>query len=103
MRRYNIVRLILLILSTINFALTAPVQVPEKCQACVDVVHVPKDVVTVLGKQGDDLEKLAKLFGKLRQVVGGLGRLENSRVVISRTSAFELSTVGVRPWVDISA
>jgi len=62
MRRYNIIPLILLILSIINFALAAPVLIAEKCHSCVDVVHVPKDVVTVLGKRGDDFEKLAKLF-----------------------------------------
>ena len=62
MRRYNIVPLILFLISIINFALAAPVLIPEKCQACVDVVHVPKDVTTVLGKRGDELAKLEKLF-----------------------------------------
>jgi hypothetical protein len=62
MHRYNLVPLILLILSMINFVLAAPVLIAEKCHACVDVVHVPKDVTTVLGKRGDELEKLAKLF-----------------------------------------
>jgi hypothetical protein len=65
MRRYNTVPLILLILSIINFALAAPVPMPEKCQS-VDMVHVPKDVITVLGKRGDDLEleleKIETLF-----------------------------------------
>jgi hypothetical protein len=63
MRRYNIVPLILLILSTINFALAAPVLIPENSQVRVDVVRVlPKDVITVLGKRGDELEKMVKLF-----------------------------------------
>ncbi|KAI0277618.1 hypothetical protein BGY98DRAFT_978613 [Russula aff. rugulosa BPL654] len=61
MRRYNIVSLILLILS-VNFALAAPVRIAENCQECVDVVHVPKGVITVLGKRGDNLEKMMKLF-----------------------------------------
>jgi hypothetical protein len=30
----------------------------------VDVGHVPKDVITVLGKRGDELGKLTKLFDK---------------------------------------
>jgi hypothetical protein len=64
MRRYNIVTGILLILS-IDFALTAPVLVQEKRQARVDVVHMPKDVITVLEKRWDpELERLGDdLFG----------------------------------------
>src|SRR6266566_4480004 len=51
MRRYNIVSRILLILTVITFVLGAPVLVQDKRQACVDVVHVPEDVITVLGKR----------------------------------------------------
>src|ERR1700747_2603198 len=60
MRRYDIVSGILLILSITNFALAAPVYVKEKHQACVNVVHIPKNVISVLGKRGggEDLEKL---------------------------------------------
>jgi hypothetical protein len=54
MRRYGIVSAILLILSIIDFALAAPILVQEKRQACVDVVHIPENVITVLGKRGDD-------------------------------------------------
>jgi len=67
MRRYDIVSGILLILQLriINFALAAPVLVREKRHACVDVVHIPKDVITVLGKRGDDeIEKLAEEYFK---------------------------------------
>ena len=53
MRRHDLVTGILLLLSIIDFALTAPVLVQE-CQACIDVVHIPKDVVTVLGRRGGD-------------------------------------------------
>ena len=64
MRCYNIVSGIL-ILSIIDFALTAPVFVPEKRQPGVDVVHIPKDVIPVLGKRGEeDLAKLAEEFSK---------------------------------------
>jgi hypothetical protein len=51
MRRYNIISRILLILTVITFALAAPVLVQEKRQACGDKVHVPEDVITVLGKR----------------------------------------------------
>jgi hypothetical protein len=62
MRRYDIVFGILLILSIIDLALAAPLLVQEKRHACVDVVQIPKDVITVLGKRGEeDLEKSAKL------------------------------------------
>jgi hypothetical protein len=64
MRRYDIVSEILLILSIIDFALAAPVLVQEKLQACVDVVHIPRAVITVLGKRGpgnEGLDKLANL------------------------------------------
>jgi len=69
MRRYDIFSGILLILSIIDFARAAPVLVQERRQVGVDVVHIPKDAVTVLGKRMDEeLEKLAaeylKLWGK---------------------------------------
>ena len=54
MRQYDILSGILLILSIIGFALAAPVLVQEKRQACVDVVHIPRDAITVLGKRADD-------------------------------------------------
>jgi hypothetical protein len=64
MRRYGIIPGILLILSIIDFALAVPVLlVPEKRQAGIDVMHIPKDVISVLGKRGDDeLEKLAAQY-----------------------------------------
>jgi hypothetical protein len=59
--RWYIVFIILLTLSINDFALTAPVLVQEKRHACVDAVHVPKDVVTVLDKRvGDDLKQLGE-------------------------------------------
>jgi hypothetical protein len=51
MRRYDIVSGIILILSIIDFALAAPVLMKEKRQERVDVVHIPIDVITVLGKR----------------------------------------------------
>jgi hypothetical protein len=65
MRRRDIVSGILLILSIIDFALTAPVLVQEKRQACVQVAHISKDVITVLGKRGnDELEKFVEDYFK---------------------------------------
>ena len=61
MRRYDIVSGILLILSILDFTLAAPIFVQEKRQAGVDVVHLPREVKTMLGKRVvEDLEKLAE-------------------------------------------
>ena len=63
MRQYDIVSGILLILFIIDFAIAAPVLVQEKRQTVADVAHTPNDVVTVLGKRGDDeLEKLLEEY-----------------------------------------
>src|SRR6266566_3827373 len=51
MRRYNIVSRILLLLTVTTFALAVPVLVQEKRQSSVDEVHVPENVITVLGKR----------------------------------------------------
>jgi hypothetical protein len=66
MRLCYIVFGILIILSIIDFAVAAPVPVREKLkpQARVDVVHIPGDAMTVLGKRAGDLDELfAELFG----------------------------------------
>ena len=65
MRRYDIVSGIFLILSIIDFALTAPVLVQEEHQAHVDMVHIPKDVITMLGKRTNELDDLGKLLKSL--------------------------------------
>ncbi len=65
MRRYNMLFRILLILSVANFALAAPVLVQEKRPACVDVVHVPRDVITVLGKRMDEFLWMMENFERL--------------------------------------
>jgi hypothetical protein len=64
MRWYDIVFGILLIISITDFALAAPVPVQEKLQTRVDVVHMPKDVITVLGKRvnEDSLKMAAEYF-----------------------------------------
>jgi hypothetical protein len=64
MRQCDIFSGILLILSIIDFTLAAPVLVQEKRQACVDVVHIPKDVISVLGKRGDTVGELLDEFRK---------------------------------------
>jgi hypothetical protein len=59
MRRYDVVSGIIFILFIIDSALASPVLVQEKRQTYADVLHVPKDVITVLGKRGnEELEKL---------------------------------------------
>ena len=63
MRLYDIVSGVILILSIIDFAPAAPVPVQEKRQACVDMVHIPRDVIAVLGERGD--EELEKLLTKV--------------------------------------
>ncbi|KAF8502831.1 hypothetical protein F5888DRAFT_1800384 [Russula emetica] len=69
MRRYDIVSGILLILSIIDFALAAPVLVQERPQAGIDVAHIPKDVMIVLGKRKDE-EELEKLLEKYFETGG---------------------------------
>ena len=64
-RYYNILSGILLILPIIDFAITAPVPVQEKLQPSVDVVHIPKGVITVLGKRGgEELEHVVEEYFK---------------------------------------
>ena len=72
MRRYNIVSRIILIITVITFALAAPVLVQEKHQAGVDVVHVPGDVITVLGKRtlDEDLDVLWDGWWHYENVLG---------------------------------
>ena len=58
MRQCDIFSGILLIFSIIDFAFAAPILVQEKRQECVDVVHMPKDMISVLGKRGDTVGDL---------------------------------------------
>jgi hypothetical protein len=83
MRQYDVVSGIFLILSIIDFALAAPVLVQEKYQACVEVVHIPKDVITVFGKRGnEEIEKL------LEGNFNAMGKpLESSDAHVSSSSA----------------
>jgi hypothetical protein len=67
MRRYYIFSGILLVLPIINFAVAAPALVQDKRQPGVDVVHIPEDAITMLGKRGDGLNELwLKLFGPFK-------------------------------------
>lgn len=60
MHQDNIASRVILILTVITLVLAAPVLVQEKRQACVDVVDVPEDMITVLEKRilGEDLDAL---------------------------------------------
>ena len=69
MRRYNIVVSgILLIFFINNFAFAAPVSAQEKHQVRVDMVHIPKDVITVVEKRGN--EELEKLLDQYFKAIG---------------------------------
>ena len=67
MRQYDMVFGILLIFSIIDFALAAPVPIQAKRHTGVDMVHIPRDMITVSEKRGADgeLEKLAEYFDTL--------------------------------------
>ena len=72
MRRYYVVSGTLFILSIIDFALAAPLLVQENRQPCVNVVHMPKNVITVLGKRaGEDL--LDEFYKWMEKQVGPSG------------------------------
>jgi hypothetical protein len=63
MRRYYIVSGIFLIRSIIDFAIAAPVLVQGTRQAGANVVRMPEDAMTILGKRGDDdLDKVFLIF-----------------------------------------
>lgn len=55
MRQYYITSGILLILSIIDFTVAAPALVREKGQTGVDVMRIPENVITMLGKRVDEL------------------------------------------------
>ena len=81
MRQCDMVVGVLFILSIINFALAAPVPVQEKGQAWVDVEHIPRNVITVLGKRGSDEKLMKDLFGTWKNPV------ESSQAHTSSSSA----------------
>ena len=83
MRRCDIIFGILLVISIIDFALAAPVSVQEKVQERVDVVHIPKDVITVLTKRWEeDSEELGEEYLKT-----GEKPVESSDSTLSSNSA----------------
>jgi len=56
-------------MTPIDFAVTAPVLVPEKRQAGADVAHTPEDTTTMLGKRGgaEDAELYNLFLQKLNK------------------------------------
>jgi hypothetical protein len=81
MRWNDVLSGVLLIISIANFAIAAPVSL----QARVDVVHIPKDAVTVLGKRMDeDLENLKMVAQFLETTIK---TAESSDVHASSSSA----------------
>ena len=83
MRRYDVVSGAIFILSIVDFALAAPVLVQEKRQASADVVHIPKDLISVLGKRGDTVtvDNLLDEFYKAME-----GQAESSNAHASSSS-----------------
>ena len=95
MRPYNIVVSgILLIFSINDFALAAPVLVPEKHQAHVDVAHIPKDVITVVEKSGK--EELEKLLDQYFKAMGN--RLSCQTHMRRRAQRHRGPSMGRRAW-----
>ncbi|KAI0274458.1 hypothetical protein BGY98DRAFT_1178392 [Russula aff. rugulosa BPL654] len=109
MRRYDIVAGILAILFIIDFALAAPVLAQEKIQARVDMVHMPNDLITVLGKRsGDELEELLEGFRRLQAPTTSssssapLGGLDNGLTnVVSAAPNIESSTANRDPLIEM--
>ena len=86
MRRHYIVSGIFLILSIIDFALAAPVLVQEKRQASVDVVHIPKDLITVLWERGEDEDSM-KLVEWFRKGIKALNEQDDSKSSVAHASS----------------
>ena len=109
MRRYDIVAGILAILFIIDFALAAPVLAQEKRQASVDVVHMPNDLITVLGKRlGDELKELLEGFRGLQAATTSssssalLGGLDNGLTnVVAAAPNIESSTANRDPLIEM--
>ena len=78
MRQCDIFTGILLILSIIDFALVAPVLVQEKHQAYVDMLDIPKDVISVLGKRGYTIGDLVDEFRKAAEEQAGSSKAHPS-------------------------
>lgn len=87
MQWYDKVPGILLILSIINFTLAAPILVQEKRQGCSDVVHIPRDVVAVLGKRDDWRDWLELLWEDYHKTSGD--QVESSDLHTSSSSALQ--------------
>lgn len=79
MRWYDTVSGILVVLSIIDFALAAPLPLQEKLQACTDMMHIPHNAVTMLGKRGD--EEIVKIvedfFGTWKYPIGSDAHLSS--------------------------
>ena len=65
MHRHYIFSGILLILRIADFAVAAPVVVQAKPRAGVDVMHIPEDAMTILGKRGSEFGALNELWPEL--------------------------------------
>ena len=114
MRCYDIVFGILLTLSIIDFALTAPVPVQEELHAHVGAMHIPKHVITMLENRGDD-DLVAADFLNLVKAVGSSDARKSSSSalqgpgqwsktdVVPASSSSALPGLGHGPKTDVTA
>ena len=56
LRSITITTDILFTLPILNFAFAAPVLIQCKCQSCINVVHIPEEVIIASEKRGDLLD-----------------------------------------------
>jgi hypothetical protein len=114
MRRYDIVFGILLTLSIIDFALTAPVPVQEKLHAHVGAMHIPKHVITVLENRGNDDLVAADFLNWVKAVESSDARTSSSSAlqgpdqwsktdVAHASSSSALPGLGHGPKTDVTA
>jgi hypothetical protein len=90
----------ILILFISDFALAAPLPTRGKGDACVDVVPIPKDVMTVLGKRMDeDFDEFAKMVNEYFKTWEN--PVESSNAHVSSSSAPQASDHG--PTADVKA
>jgi hypothetical protein len=105
MRQYDIVFGILLSLSIIDFALTAPVPEQEKLHARVGAMHIPKHVITVLEKRGNDDLVAADFLNWVKAVQSSDGRASSSSALPgpdygSKTDVAHASSSSALPGFD---
>jgi hypothetical protein len=97
---YDIVSGILFIFSIIDFTLAAPVLLQEKRQACADVGHIPKDVITVMGKRVDQgAQELERLLDKYFKATGNPAESSNAPAWVGNQEGQHVQQPNPRPSI----